>query len=72
MNGLQNPLKKVFGVSDPMDRSLVFSAIPTLVGGGSDGASVNIGQHTSIRERFNILTMDVLVLVLCPSPRISF
>ena len=71
MNGLQNPLKKVFGVSDPMDRSLVFSTTPTVVG-GLDGASVNIEQHRSIRERFNIFTMDVLVLVLCPSPRISF
>ena len=54
VNGLQNPLKKALGESefDSMDRSLGLSATPTLVGRGSDGASVNIRQHRSIRERF--------------------
>ena len=52
VNGLKNTLEKALGVSDFLDRGSILSAKPTLVGGRTDGASVNIGQHKSIKERF--------------------
>lgn len=45
------PLERV-GIMDIFDKASVLSAKTTLVGGGTDGASVNIGQHKSIKERF--------------------
>ena len=52
VNSLKNTLEKALGVSDFLDRGSILSAKPTLVGGWTDGASVNIGQHKSIKERF--------------------
>ncbi len=52
VSGLQKTLEKILGISDTLDKSSVLSTRPVLVGGGSDGASVNIAHHKSIRERF--------------------
>ena len=44
---------------------------PALIGGGSDGASVNIGIHHSMKVHLQsmYIPMVVLGLVLLPSPR---
>ncbi len=55
MSGLQKTLEKILGISNTLDKSSVLSTRPVLVGGGSDGASVNIAHHKSIRERFQSL-----------------
>ena len=53
MNGLKKPLEKVTGVTDFLEKGAILDATkPTLVGGGTDGASVNVGQHKSIKEKF--------------------
>ena len=36
---------------DVLDRDAVLSNNPVLIGGGTDGASVNVGQHNSMRAR---------------------
>ena len=51
MNGLKNTLEKALGFSDVLDKGSILSAKPTLVGGRTDGASVNIRQHKNIKER---------------------
>ena len=48
-------MEKSLGISDLFDKGLILGARPALAGGGTDGASVNIGQHKSIRERFQKL-----------------
>ena len=39
------------GIEDVLDKSGVLSSKPILVGGGTDGASVNIGCHNSIKTK---------------------
>lgn len=52
VNCLKKPLER-FGVVDFFfDKARVLAAKPTLVSSGTDGASVNVGQHKSIKERF--------------------
>ena len=36
---------------DVLDRDAVLSSNPVLIGGGTDGVSVNVGQHNSMRVR---------------------
>ena len=38
-------------IDDVLDREVVLSSKPILIGGGSDGASVNIGQHHSMKAK---------------------
>ena len=38
-------------IEDILDKDAVLGGRPTLVGGGSDGASVNVGQHTGMRAK---------------------
>ena len=33
------------------DRDVVLSSKPVLIGGGTDGASINVGQHNSMRAK---------------------
>jgi hypothetical protein len=51
VNCLREPMERV-GITDFLDKTAVLGAKPTLIGGGTDGASVNIGQHKSIKEKF--------------------
>ena len=51
VNCLKIPLERV-GIVNMLDKASVLDNKPNLVGGGTDGASVNIGQHKSIKERF--------------------
>ena len=38
-------------IGDALDSDVVLSSKPVLIGGGTDGASVNIGQHHSMRAQ---------------------
>ena len=38
-------------MDDVLDRDAVLSGKPVLIGGGTDGASVNVGQHNSMRAK---------------------
>ena len=38
-------------IEDILDKDAVLGGRPTLVDGGSDGASVNVGQHTGMRAK---------------------
>ena len=38
------------GIKNVYDKEEVLNVHPVVVGGGTDGASVNIGQHSSIKE----------------------
>ena len=40
----------VLGIKNVYDKEEVLNVQPVVVGGGTDGASVNIGQHSSIKE----------------------
>ena len=40
----------VLGIKNVYDKEEVLNVHPVVVGGGTDGASVNIGQHSSIKE----------------------
>ena len=48
VNCLKEALKRLM-IDDVLDKDAVLDNKPVLVGGGTDGASVNIGQHNSIR-----------------------
>ena len=53
-NGLVDCLKEVLKrltIEDVLERDAVLSSKPVLIGGGTDGASVNIGQHNSMRAK---------------------
>lgn len=63
---LEGVLKRTVGIQDICEPSSVLGVKPILVGGGTDGASVNISQHNSIKARLlESYTMDILELVLC-------
>ena len=40
----------VLGIKNVHDKEEVLNVHPFVVGGGTDGASVNIGQHSSIKD----------------------
>ena len=42
---------KTLKIDDVLDRDAVLSSKPVLIGGGTDGASVNVGQHNSMRAK---------------------
>ena len=66
VNDLKNTSEKALGVSDFLGKGSILSAKPTLVGGGTDGASCQ--QWTAQKHQgkaSEIITMDVLVMVLC-------
>ena len=44
-------LKSILQIQNVCERSKVLEVNPILVGGGTDGASVNIAQHTSIKSK---------------------
>jgi len=46
---LREILSSTLGIEDVCDPSKVLACSPILVGGGTDGASVNIAQHSSIK-----------------------
>ena len=48
---LEGVLKRTVGIQDICEPSSVLGVKPILVGGGTDGASVNIPQHNSIKAR---------------------
>ena len=48
---LEGVLKCTVGIQDICEPSSVLGVKPILVGGGTDGASVNISQHISIKAR---------------------
>ena len=48
---LEEVLKHMVGIQDICEPSSVLGVKPILVGGGTDGASVNISQHNSIKAR---------------------
>ena len=48
---LTEPMERL-GIIDFLSKESVLDAKPILIGGGTDGASVNIGLHKSIKERF--------------------
>ena len=39
------------GIQDVCEASSILQVKPILVGGGSDGASVNVSQHNSLRTQ---------------------
>ena len=52
VDGVKKPLEKLVDITDCLDKSLVLGTTPTLVGCGTDGASVNVGQHKSVKAKF--------------------
>ena len=48
---LKGVLQRTAGIQDICESSSVLGVKPILVGGGTDGASVNISQHNSIKAR---------------------
>lgn len=68
VNGLRKPLEKISGLSDCLDKRLVLSAKPIVVGGGSDSVFC---QHWAAQKHqgkiSKSLTMDVLVMRFCAS-----
>ena len=42
----------ILGIENLSDQSNILASMPILVGGGTDGASVNIAQHSSIKANF--------------------
>ena len=48
---LEEVLKHMVGIQDICEPSSVLGVKPILVGGGTDGASVNISQHNGIKAR---------------------
>ena len=40
----------ILGIKNVYDKEEVLNVHPDVVGGGTDGASINIGQHSSIKE----------------------
>jgi len=48
---LAEVLKQTMGIQDICDPFSILQVKPILVGGGSDGASVNISQHNSLRAQ---------------------
>ena len=59
------------GISDILDQTNVTGVVgrPMLVGGGTDGASVNVAQHCGMRGKRS--SMGYVVLVLCSQAGIS-
>ena len=50
--GIEEVLKNTLQIQNDCDHSEVLEAKPLLVGGGTDGTSVNLAQHTtSIRSK---------------------
>ena len=47
---LKGALKRL-SIDDVLDKDSVLSSKPVFIGGGTDGASVNVGQHNSMRAR---------------------
>ncbi len=50
-----------------MDSASVLAVKPVLVGGGTDGASVNVGQHNGMKGKCSSLV--ILGMVVCSSSR---
>ena len=53
-DGLVDCLKEALTrlkIDNVLDRDAVLSGKPVLIGGGTDGASVNVGQHNSMRAK---------------------
>ena len=44
-------LKQTMGIHDVCEASSILQVKPILVGGSSDGASVNVSQHNSLRAQ---------------------
>lgn len=61
------------GITDLLDQKNVLGLKekPVLVGGGTDGASVNIAQQNGMRGMMqNGPSLAYVVLVLCPQTRV--
>ena len=50
VDSLKHSLARI-GLDDVFDKISVLTAKPILISGGTDGTSVNVGQHKSIKER---------------------
>ena len=53
----------VLGIKNVYDKEEVLNVHPVVVGGGTDSASVNIGQHSRIKDDAIGSSLDILVLV---------
>ena len=65
-------LKSILQIQNVCEHSKVLEVNPILVGGGTDGASVNIAQHTSIKSKLQNCLPWILKLVLCTPFKIIF
>ena len=63
-------LKQV-GVTNVLDSECAMGVekFPVLVGGGTDGAAVNVAESGGLRSTKTSISLDLLVMVLCSSPR---
>ena len=72
-DGLVNCLRKALQrlrIDDILDRDAVLSTKPILIGGGTDGASVNIGQHNSMKSKLQG-TLEWLFWAWCYAHRLE-
>ena len=58
---------KLLGVDNVLDTDKVLGVEekPVLVGGGTDGAAVNVGEHSGLKGQLQRACRGFLVLALC-------
>ena len=67
---IQDVLKQV-GTQDLLESKCVLGVenFPVLGGGSTDGAAVSVAESGGLKDQLGSITLDLLVMLLCPSSR---